>query len=88
MYKIPVNTDTIDLMLVKPDYFADIENLVLGGTSQVVLTLDQVGYVQITKTTGTCPLKSGHDSKLLQDNWPFGGLVDCVTDIGKSGLHL
>lgn len=75
-YKNPVSTDTNDLMLFKFDYFADIENLVFGGTSQVLLALGQVGYVQITKTIGISPLTSGRFSPPSGQlaTWGHGGL--------------
>jgi hypothetical protein len=88
MYTIPVGAESIELMPVQFDCFANIENVVLGGTSNGVLALNQVGYVQITKATGASSLTGSQYAQLLQDNGPLGGLVDCVIDIGNSGLNM
>ncbi|PMD12111.1 hypothetical protein NA56DRAFT_38424 [Hyaloscypha hepaticicola] len=85
MYTIPVGTGSIELMPVQFDCFANIANVVLGGTSNGVLALNQTGYVQLT---GTGSLTGGQFAQLLQDNGPLGGPVDCVVNVGGGGLNM
>jgi hypothetical protein len=87
VYKITVGADTIELMPVRFDCYARIENTILGATAQGVPANDQLGYVQLTQLPGAGSLTSAQYASLLQDRGPMGGSVDCVTDIGKSGLR-
>src|SRR4051794_29910826 len=50
--------------------------------------LDQLGYVQITKLPGAGSLSASQYATLLQARGPLGSLVDCVINIGNSGLHM
>jgi len=85
-YIVPVDA-TVELMLVRFDCYAQMENTVLGGTARGVPALDQLGYVQITKLPNDASLSSKQYARLLQDRGPMGGPIDCVVDIGNSNLR-
>jgi hypothetical protein len=88
MYTLTDPAGNIELMPVKFDCSIHIENMVAGGSSDGVSAVDQLGYVQITKLPGASSLSALQYSTLLQDRGPLGGPVDCVTNIGNSGLPM
>ena len=81
-------SDGSELMAVRFDCAVLMENVVAGGGPLGVPARDQLGYVQITDPPKRGALAPDQYAELLNATGLLGGRIDCIIDIGGSGLHM
>jgi hypothetical protein len=83
----PAPTGEVQLAAVLFDADVAIEGVIAGANSEGrVPVRDIVGYVQLAPAG--IVLSDAQMDDLLKAKGPMGGAIDCVIDIGGSGLHM
>ncbi|MGB7839875.1 MAG: hypothetical protein WBL40_17380, partial [Terrimicrobiaceae bacterium] len=76
----------VRLAAVRFDADILVSDVVVGGSNGFVPSMDVIGFVQITPIDN--PLTPYQFARLIDAEGPIGGPVDCVIDIGHSGLKM